>query len=63
MRDRERDQETETRLDHLRENTPKRTFTVNARLLALQTDDDDIDKLETRLDTLCSVFDPIDGPY
>ncbi len=62
MRDRERDQETETRLDHLRENTPKRTFTVNARLLALSTDDD-IDELETRLDTLCSVFDPLDGPY
>lgn len=63
MRDRERDKETETRLDHLRENTPKRTFTANARFLALSTDDDDIDELETRLDTLCSVFDPLDGPY
>lgn len=63
MRDRERDQEIQTRLNLLRENTPKRTFTVNARLLALATSDDDVDELEARLDNLCAVFDPIDGPY
>jgi hypothetical protein len=52
-----------TRLDLLRANTPKRTFTVNARLLALPTNDNAIEKLNTRLDNLCSVFDTLDGPY
>ncbi len=63
MRDRERNQKTTTRLDLLRENTPKRSFTVNARLLALPRTEDEIDNLEARLDNLCSAFDPIDGPY
>ena len=63
MRDRERDQQKVTRLDLLRENTPKRTFTVNARLLALPTSEDALGDLDPWLDNLCSVFDPIDGRY
>ena len=63
IRDRERDQTEETRLDHLRKYTPKRTFTANARLLALPPKSDDLNDLEGRLDTLCSIFDTIDGPY
>ena len=63
LRDRERDQQAVTRLDLLRANTPKRTFTVNARLLALPTNDNAIEELNTRLDNLCSVFDTLDGPH
>ena len=63
MRDRERDQQSVTRLDLLRENDPKRTFSVNARLLALPTDADGHGDLDDTLDNLTAIFDPIDGPF
>jgi hypothetical protein len=63
MRDRERAQENVTRLDLLRENDPRRTFTVSARLLALLNGGEEFDDLDAEFDTLKAVFDPIDGPY
>ena len=63
MRDRERDQRNVTRLDLLRENDPKRTFSVNARLLAFPTDTDGYSDLDDTLDNLSAIFDTLDGPY
>ena len=52
-----------TRFDLVRANTPKRTFTVNLRLLALVVDKDTPETLEAELNRLCSAFDLIDGEY
>ncbi|WP_277555894.1 conjugal transfer protein [Halobaculum limi] len=53
---------TKERLRLIDEKTPKRTFTVNARLVAIPGDDSP-DSIQSRLNTLRSVFAVLDGPY
>lgn len=51
-----------SRLDKIRANDPKRTFSANVRLLSLHHDQDD-DELRRVLEPLRSVFDLIDGEF
>ncbi|MDQ2055284.1 ATP-binding protein [Halobellus sp. H-GB7] len=51
------------RVERITAKTPKRTFTVNIRAIAVPTDDDAADNLDARMDALRPVFDPLDGPF
>ncbi|WP_459190900.1 type IV secretory system conjugative DNA transfer family protein [Halosimplex sp. J119] len=42
---------------------PKRSFTANIRALGVPASDDGREILDERLQSLASVFDPLDGPY
>ncbi|QLG29824.1 ATP-binding protein (plasmid) [Halorarum halophilum] len=53
----------EMRLDQLDDKQPKRTFTVNARAVAIPSDDTTEEELDTRLDALASGFDALDGEF
>jgi len=65
--DPERERTTTTRLDHVREAAPDRTFVANVRALTLPVEDHidtaEREQLTDRLDRMCAAFDPIDGPY
>jgi Cdc6-like AAA superfamily ATPase len=52
-----------TRYDLVRANSPKRTFSVNLRLLALAVNDDASEEIDAHLNPLCSVFDLVDGRF
>ena len=52
-----------TRYDLVRANSPKRTFSVNLRLLALAVDEDASEEIDAHLNPLCSVFDLVDGRF
>jgi len=49
------------RLDAIDAKNPKRSFTVNVRAIGIPRDD--YDALDSRLDSLAPVFDPLDGPF
>ncbi|ESP86822.1 helicase HerA domain-containing protein [Candidatus Halobonum tyrrellensis] len=53
----------EMRLDQLDDKQPKRTFTVNARAVAIPSNDETEEELDTRLDALASGFDSLDGEF
>jgi hypothetical protein len=52
-----------TRYNLIRANSPKRTFSVNLRLLTLAVDEDVSVEINTHLNPLCSVFDLVDGRF
>jgi len=52
-----------SRFDQVRQNSPKRTFSVNLQLLALVDDGDEPKGLSTTLDPIRSVFDLVDGQF
>ncbi|QLC35528.1 DUF87 domain-containing protein (plasmid) [Halarchaeum sp. CBA1220] len=49
------------RLDAIDAKNPKRSFTVNVRVIGVPQDDPEV--LDSRLDSLAPVFDPLDGPF
>ena len=51
------------RLDAINAKNPKRSFTANIRAVGVPAGDDEYDALDERLQSLASVFDPLDGPY
>jgi DNA helicase HerA-like ATPase len=51
------------RVEAIEAKNPKRSFTTNVRAVGVPSDDDEHDELDDRLQSLASVFDPLDGPY
>jgi hypothetical protein len=50
-------------LDQIRQNSPKRTFSVNLQLLTIAIDENEPEDLAATLESLRSVFDLIDGKF
>ena len=51
------------RLEAIEAKNPKRSFTANIRAVGVPADDNDHEALDARLQSLATVFDPLDGPY
>ena len=51
------------RLDYIDAKNPKRSFTANIRAIGIPDGSEARDELEARMDSLCPVFDPLDGPF
>ncbi|UWG49180.1 TraG/TraD/VirD4 family enzyme, ATPase (plasmid) [Halalkaliarchaeum sp. AArc-CO] len=51
------------RLDYIDAKNPKRTFTANIRALVVPVREEERKELESLMDALCPVFDPLDGPF
>ena len=56
-------QSVEKRLEYIKAKTPTRTFMTNMRAVAIPNAAKERDEINGRLDALCPVFDPLDGPY
>ncbi len=59
--DRELSQETKSRIQRIDGKHPRRTFTVNARAVAMAPDDDV--EIRAELEQLKAALDPLDGPF
>ncbi|MFP8890598.1 conjugal transfer protein [Natrialbaceae archaeon A-CW2] len=59
--DRELSQETKSRIQRIDGKHPRRTFTVNARAVAIARDDDI--EIRAELEQLKAALDPLDGPF
>ena len=55
--------EARNRIDRIEAKHPKRTFTVNARAVALPTDGEADERVETQLDQLAQSLNALDGPF
>ncbi|WP_276302546.1 helicase HerA domain-containing protein [Halorussus lipolyticus] len=61
--DRELGEIVEDRIKRISEKDPKRTFTVNLRAVTVLTSEDATAKLESKMESLAPVFDPLDGKF
>jgi hypothetical protein len=60
--DRQLSEAVEKRIEYIDAKNAKRSFTVNIRAVGVPTDDTH-DDLDSRMDSLLPVFDPLDGPF
>ncbi|WP_254280751.1 helicase HerA domain-containing protein [Haloarcula marina] len=61
--DRELDETVQKRIDQISTKDPKRTFTVNLRAIAVPPNEDAEAKLDSKMESLRSVFDSLDGRF
>lgn len=61
--ERELPETVEQRIKRIKAKQPKRTFTVNLRMVAVPPAETDGDDLDSQLDSIRPVFDPLDGPF
>src|SRR6056297_1468090 len=51
------------RIEYLDAKNSKRSFTVNVRAIGIPSEDETSAELTDQMDSICSVFDPLDGPF
>ena len=61
--ERELSDQVEKRIDCITDKEPKRTFSVNLRAVAVPPEGAEIEEAQSSMDSLRSVFDPLDGSF